>query len=121
RASQHPAYADAVFLPGQVRRSVSCLGKPDIFEGRAPVHRAAAAVMRGIRVMPVDRSGGTASRAAIEAGLAVLERGEVLGIYPEGTRSPDGRLHRGKTGVARLALASGAPIIPVAMLGAHDA
>src|SRR5699024_8006291 len=55
------------------------------------------------------------------AGLAVLERGEVLGIYPEGTRSPDGRLHRGKTGVARLALASGAPVVPVAMLGAHEA
>src|SRR5699024_10423149 len=78
-ASNHQAYSDTVFLPGQVRRSVNFLGKSDIFEGRSPVHRVAAAVMRGIRVMPVDRSGGTASRAAIEAGLAVLERGEVLG------------------------------------------
>ncbi|ATG52244.1 1-acyl-sn-glycerol-3-phosphate acyltransferase [Brachybacterium vulturis] len=120
-ASNHQAYSDTVFLPGQVRRSVNFLGKSDIFEGRSPVHRLVAAVMRGIRVMPVDRSGGNASRSAIEAGLAVLERGEVLGIYPEGTRSPDGRLHRGKTGVARFALASGAPVVPVAMLGAHEA
>ncbi|MDN5898841.1 MAG: 1-acyl-sn-glycerol-3-phosphate acyltransferase [Brachybacterium sp.] len=120
-ASNHQAYSDTVFLPGQVRRSVHFLGKSDIFDGRSPLHRLAAAVMRGIHVMPVDRSGGSASRAAIQAGLAVLECGEVLGIYPEGTRSPDGRLHRGKTGVARFALASDAPIVPVAMLGAHEA
>ncbi|MDN5601168.1 MAG: lysophospholipid acyltransferase family protein [Brachybacterium sp.] len=120
-ASNHQAYSDTVFLPGQVLRSVNFLGKSDIFEGRSPVHRLAAAVMRGIRVMPVDRSGGRASRSAIEAGISVLERGEVLGIYPEGTRSPDGRLHRGKTGVARFALATGAPVVPVAMLGAHEA
>lgn len=120
-ASNHQAYSDTVFLPAQVRRSVNFLGKSDIFEGRSPVQRLVAAVMRGIRVMPVDRSGGSASRGAIEAGLAVLERGEVLGIYPEGTRSPDGRLHRGKTGVARFALATGAPVVPVAMLGAHEA
>lgn len=120
-ASNHQAYSDTVFLPGQVRRSVHFLGKSDIFEGRSPLHRFVAAIMRGIHVMPVDRSGGSASRSALQAGLAVLERGEVLGIYPEGTRSPDGRLHRGKTGVARFALATGAPIVPVAMLGAHEA
>src|SRR5699024_7012134 len=85
-ASNHQAYSDTVFLPAQVRRSVNFLGKSDIFEGRSPVRRLAGAVMRGIRVMPVDRSGGTASRTALETGLAVLERGEVLGIYPEGTR-----------------------------------
>ncbi|ATG55029.1 1-acyl-sn-glycerol-3-phosphate acyltransferase [Brachybacterium ginsengisoli] len=120
-ASNHQAYSDTVFLPGQVRRSVHFLGKSDIFEGRSPLNRLVAAVMRGINVMPVDRSGGSASRSAITAGLAVLERGQVLGIYPEGTRSPDGRLYRGKTGVARFALATGAPIVPVAMLGAHEA
>src|SRR5699024_3418196 len=117
-ASNHQAYSDTVFLPGQVRRSVHFLGKSDIFTGRSPLRRAAGAVMRGLHVMPVDRSGGNASRSAIEAGLAILERGEVLGIYPEGTRSPDGRLHRGKTGVARFALATGAPVVPVAMRGA---
>ena len=120
-ASNHQAYSDTVFLPGQVRRSVHFLGKGEIFSGRGPIKRLAAAVMRGLHVMPVDRSGGTASRSAIQAGLDVLAQGKVLGIYPEGTRSPDGRLHRGKTGVARLALASGAPIVPVAMLGAHEA
>lgn len=120
-ASNHQAYSDTVFLPGQVRRSVHFLGKSDIFTGRSPLNRIVAAVMRGLRVMPVDRSGGSASKSAIEAGLAVLEQGEVLGIYPEGTRSPDGRLYRGKTGVARFALATGAPVIPVAMLGAFEA
>ncbi|ACU85258.1 1-acyl-sn-glycerol-3-phosphate acyltransferase [Brachybacterium faecium DSM 4810] len=120
-ASNHQAYSDTVFLPGQVRRSVHFLGKSDIFTGRSPLRRAAGAVMRGLHVMPVDRSGGNASRSAIEAGLAILERGEVLGIYPEGTRSPDGRLHRGKTGVARFALATGAPVVPVAMRGAFEA
>lgn len=120
-ASNHQAYSDTVFLPGQVRRSVNFLGKSDIFTGRSPVHRVAGAVMRGLRVMPVDRSGGRASSTALQAGLEVLARGEVLGIYPEGTRSPDGRLHRGKTGVARLALAGGAPIVPVAMNGAFEA
>lgn len=120
-ASNHLAYSDTVFLPAQVERSVNFLGKSGIFEGRSPLKRLIAAVMRGIRVIPVDRSGGSASRAAIETGLAVLRRGEVLGIYPEGTRSPDGRLHRGKTGVARFALASGAPVVPVAMIGSHEA
>lgn len=120
-ASNHQAYSDTVFLPGQVTRSVNFLGKSDIFSGRSPVHRLAGAVMRGLRVMPVDRSGGRASSTALQAGLDVLARGEVLGIYPEGTRSPDGRLHRGKTGVARLALAGNAPIVPVAMLGAFEA
>ncbi len=120
-ASNHLAYSDTVFLPGQVRRSVNFLGKSDIFTGCSPIHRIAGAVMRGLRVMPVDRSGGRASSTALQAGLDVLARGEVLGIYPEGTRSPDGRLHRGKTGVARLALAGNAPIVPVAMLGAFEA
>lgn len=120
-ASNHLAYSDTVFLPGQVRRSVHFLGKSDIFSGRSPVQRVAGAVMRGLRVMPVDRSGGPASRSAIGAGLEVLARGGVLGIYPEGTRSPDGRLYRGKTGVARFALSTGAPIVPVAMNGAFEA
>ena len=120
-ASNHLTYADTVFLPGQVRRSVRFLGKSDIFSGRSPIARLLGAMMRGLHVMPVDRSGGGAARSAIEAGLEVLGRGDVLGIYPEGTRSPDGRLHRGKTGVARFALATGAPIVPVAMVGAFEA
>jgi 1-acyl-sn-glycerol-3-phosphate acyltransferase len=120
-ASNHLTYADTVFLPGQVRRSVHFLGKSDMFSGRSPLARLLGAMMRGLHVMPVDRSGGGAARSAIEAGLEVLSRGDVLGIYPEGTRSPDGRLHRGKTGVARFALATDAPIVPVAMIGAFEA
>lgn len=120
-ASNHLAYCDAVFLPGQLRRTVHFLGKSDMFSGSSLPQRIGARIMRGLHVMPVDRSGGSAARSAIDAGTAVLEAGEILGIYPEGTRSPDGRLYRGKTGVARLALATGAPIVPVAMLGAYEA
>ncbi|MGP5267766.1 lysophospholipid acyltransferase family protein [Brachybacterium alimentarium] len=120
-ASNHHSYADTVFLPGQVRRTVHFLGKSDIFTGASPWNRVAASIMRGLHVMPVDRTGGSAASSAIAGALAVLEAGEILGIYPEGTRSPDGRLYRGKTGVARVALATGAPIVPVAMLGVHEA
>ncbi len=77
--------------------------------------------MRAVGTIPVDRSGGRASEAALKAGLDRLRGGELFGIYPEGTRSPDGRLYRGKTGVARLALLSGAPVMPVAMIGTHAA
>ncbi len=69
--------------------------------------------------MPVDRSGGRASEAALRTGLRILGEGELLGIYPEGTRSPDGRLYRGKTGVARMALEAGVPVIPCAMVNTH--
>lgn len=120
-ASNHLSWADTVFLPAQLERTVHFLGKADLFHGRSVPARIIGAIMRQLRVMPVDRSGGSAAQGAIDAGLSVLVRGDVLGIYPEGTRSPDGRLYRGKTGVARLALASGAPVVPVAMIGAFEA
>lgn len=120
-ASNHLTYADTVFLPALVRRTVHFLGKSDMFASTSLASRASGALLRSLHVMPVDRSGGSASAGAIAAGLAILERGEVLGIYPEGTRSPDGTLHRGKTGAVRLALEGGAPIVPVAMLGAFEA
>ncbi|MFC0675980.1 lysophospholipid acyltransferase family protein [Brachybacterium hainanense] len=120
-ASNHLSAADTVFLPAQLDRTVHFLGKADFFRGRSLPGRAVAWVMRQLGIIPVDRTGGSASDGALEAGLGVLRRGEVLGIYPEGTRSPDGRLFRAKTGVARLALGTGAPIIPVAMLGAFEA
>src|SRR3712207_9263252 len=77
--------------------------------------------MRGVGTIPVDRGGGKASEAALRTGLRRLKDGGLFGIYPEGTRSPDGRLYRGKTGVARLAIESGAPVIPVAMVGTNIA
>jgi 1-acyl-sn-glycerol-3-phosphate acyltransferase len=74
----------------------------------------------GTGQVPIDRSGGRAARVALEVGLNILRQGGIFGIYPEGTRSPDGRLYRGKTGVARLALESGAPVVPVAMLNMDE-
>ncbi|MGZ4626479.1 MAG: lysophospholipid acyltransferase family protein, partial [Kineosporiaceae bacterium] len=79
--------------------------------------RLTAGFLKGVGQLPVDRSGGQASEAALETGLKALRRGDLLGIYPEGTRSPDGRLYRGKTGVARLALEAHVPVLPVAMIG----
>ena len=117
-ASNHLSFSDSIFLPLVLPRRLTFLAKSDYFTGRGLKGRATAAFFRGVGQVPVDRSGGRASDAALASGLKVLRRGEFLGIYPEGTRSPDGRLYRGKTGVARLALESGAPVIPVVMLNA---
>ncbi len=115
-ASNHLAVIDSFFLPLMLTRQVVFLGKQDYFTGRGLRGRFVAAFMRGVGTIPVDRSGGKASEAALNTGLKILREGRLFGIYPEGTRSPDGRLYRGKTGVARLALESGAPVVPVAMI-----
>ena len=120
-ASNHQAVFDSVFLPMLIDREVVFMGKSDYFTGTGVKGWATKSFMRAVGVIPVDRSGGRASEAALKAGLKRLSEGELFGIYPEGTRSPDGRLYRGKTGVARLALASGAPVIPVAMIGTYAA
>ena len=115
-ASNHLSFSDSVFLPLVVPRRITFLAKMDYFTGRGVKGRTTAAFFRGIGQLPVDRSGGRASEAALRTGLRVLRRGELLGIYPEGTRSPDGRLYRGKTGVARMALEGKVPVLPVAMI-----
>lgn len=115
-ASNHLSFSDSIFLPLVVPRKITFLAKSDYFTGRGLKGRAKALFFKGVGQLPVDRSGGRASEAALLTGLTVLSAGEVLGIYPEGTRSPDGRLYRGRTGIARLALESGAPVIPVAMI-----
>lgn len=120
-ASNHLAVIDSFFLPLVIRREVVFMGKSDYFDGKGLRGKAVASFMRGVGTIPVDRSGGRASEAALRTGLGRLNEGELFGIYPEGTRSPDGRLYRGKTGVARLALESGAPVIPVAMVGTNIA
>ena len=120
-ASNHNAVWDSVFLPMMIDREVVFMGKADYFTGTGLKGWATKEFMRAVGTIPVDRSGGRASEAALKAGLKRLAEGELFGIYPEGTRSPDGRLYRGKTGVARLALLSGAPVIPVAMIGTHAA
>lgn len=116
-ASNHLAVIDSFVLPLTLPRKVQFLGKSDYFTGAGVKGRLVAGFMKGVGTVPVDRTGGAASEAALQTGLRILAEGDLLGIYPEGTRSPDGRLYRGKTGVARLALESGAPVIPVAMIG----
>jgi 1-acyl-sn-glycerol-3-phosphate acyltransferase len=116
-ASNHLAVIDSFFLPLMLPRSVVFLGKQDYFTGRGVKGKIVAGFMRGVGTIPVDRTGGKASEAALATGARRLREGGLFGIYPEGTRSPDGRLYRGKTGVARLALESGAPVVPVAMVG----
>jgi 1-acyl-sn-glycerol-3-phosphate acyltransferase len=116
-ASNHLSFADHFFGPLPLPRKVTYLAKAEYFTGRGVKGLLSKAFFSGLGQIPVDRAGGQASERAINTGLRVLAQGKLLGIYPEGTRTPDGRLYRGKTGVARLALESGAPVIPCAMLG----
>jgi 1-acyl-sn-glycerol-3-phosphate acyltransferase len=115
-ASNHLSFSDSVFLPLVSKRRITFPAKLEYFTGRGLKGRLVALFFRGIGQVPIDRSSGRAAEPALTAGLKILQRGELFGIYPEGTRSPDGRLYKGKTGVARLALASGVPVIPVAMV-----
>lgn len=120
-ASNHLSFSDSIFLPLVVERRVTFLAKADYFTGPGIKGWLTAAFFRGVGQLPIDRSGGKASEAALNAGLKVLEGGDLLGLYPEGTRSPDSRLYRGRTGVARMALTAGVPVIPVAMIDTDKA
>lgn len=104
-------------MPLMVTRPVIFLAKSEYFTGTGLKGKLTAMFFRLTNQLPMDRSGGAASAASLETGMNVLNHGGLLGIYPEGTRSPDGRLYRGKVGVARLALQAGVPVIPVAMIG----
>ncbi|MGP3921613.1 MULTISPECIES: lysophospholipid acyltransferase family protein [unclassified Streptomyces] len=117
-ASNHLSFSDSFFLPAVLDRKVTFIAKSEYFTSPGVKGKLTAAFFKGVGQLPVDRSGARgAGEAAIKSGVAVLESGELFGIYPEGTRSPDGRLYRGKPGgLARVALASGAPVIPVAMI-----
>jgi 1-acyl-sn-glycerol-3-phosphate acyltransferase len=119
-ASNHLSFADHFFGPLPLPRKVTYLAKAEYFTGRGPKGLASRAFFSGMGQIPVDRTGGAASERALRTGLRVLSQGKLLGIYPEGTRTPDGRLYRGKTGVARLALESGAPVIPCAMVNTFE-
>ena len=116
-ASNHVSFSDSIFLPLVVPRRVTFLAKAEYFTGKGLKGRLTAAFFRAVGQVPIDRSGAEASEAAMQTGKRILAGGELLGIYPEGTRSHDGRLYRGKTGVARLALETGVPVIPVAVVG----
>jgi 1-acyl-sn-glycerol-3-phosphate acyltransferase len=114
-ASNHLSFSDSIFMPLVVPRKVTFLAKSEYFTSPGPKGLLKKLTFIALGQVPVDRSGGRRSEAALITGLKVLAEGNCLGIYPEGTRSPDGRLYKGRTGVARLAIESGAPIIPVAM------
>jgi 1-acyl-sn-glycerol-3-phosphate acyltransferase len=116
-ASNHLSFSDSIFMPLTVPRPVVFLAKSEYFTGTGLKGRLTAAFFRLTNQLPMDRSGGAASAQSLNAGMDVLRNGSLLGIYPEGTRSPDGRLYRGKVGVARLALQARVPVIPVAMIG----
>ena len=115
-ASNHLSFSDSIFMPLVVTRRVTFLAKSEYFTGKGIKGRATATFFRALGQVPVDRSGGKAGEEALATGLEILGEGQLLAIYPEGTRSPDGRLYRGRTGIARLALESGVPVIPVAMI-----
>jgi 1-acyl-sn-glycerol-3-phosphate acyltransferase len=119
-ASNHLSFSDSIFLPLMVPRRITFLAKSDYFTSGGLKGRLKAGFFKGVGQLPVDRSGGRASQAALETGLRVLGEGKLLGIYPEGTRSPDGKLYRGKTGVARMALEAGVPVIPCAMVNTFE-
>jgi 1-acyl-sn-glycerol-3-phosphate acyltransferase len=119
-AGNHLSFSDHFVMPAVLPRRITFLAKAEYFTGPGVKGRLTAAFFRSVGQIPVDRSGGKAAQSAITAGLAVLARGELLGIYPEGTRSHDGRLYRGRTGVAVMALRAGVPVIPVAMLGTFE-
>lgn len=115
-AWNHLSFSDHFFGPLPLPRKVTFLAKSEYFTGRGVKGLISKAFFHGVGQIPVDRSGGEASERALRTGLRVLGEGKLLGIYPEGTRTPDGRLYRGKTGVARLAVESGAPVVPCAMI-----
>ncbi len=115
-ASNHLSFSDSIFLPLKVTRPVTFLAKSDYFTGKGLKGALVRWFFKATGQLPIDRSGGKASEDSLNTGLGVLERGLLLGIYPEGTRSPDGKLYRGRTGIARMALESRSPVIPVAMI-----
>jgi len=116
-ASNHLSFSDSIFMPLMVPRPVVFLAKAEYFTGKGIKGKLTALFFRLTNQLPMDRSGGAASANSLSTGADVLAQGGLLGIYPEGTRSPDGKLYRGKVGVAKLVLASGVPVIPVAMIG----
>jgi 1-acyl-sn-glycerol-3-phosphate acyltransferase len=116
-ASNHLSYADWLFMPLTLPRRVTFVAKAEYFSNPGIKGWFQRKFFAGSGQVPIDRSGASAAEGALAAAKKILARGELFGIYPEGTRSPDGRLYRGKTGVARLALETGVPVIPVAVVG----
>ncbi|MFJ4966426.1 1-acyl-sn-glycerol-3-phosphate acyltransferase [Streptomyces sp. ADI96-02] len=119
-AGNHLSFSDHFLMPAILKRRITFLAKAEYFTGPGIRGRLTAAFFRSAGQIPVDRSGKEAGQAAIREGLGVLGRGELLGIYPEGTRSHDGRLYKGKVGVAVMAITARAPVVPCAMVGTFE-
>ncbi|MFA7322999.1 MAG: lysophospholipid acyltransferase family protein [Candidatus Nanopelagicales bacterium] len=118
--SNHLSFSDSFFLPLVVPRHITFLAKSDYFTGRGIKGWLIKSFFTGVGQVPIDRSGGRASEAALRTGARILGQGDLLGIYPEGTRSPNGTLFRGRTGVARMALESKVVVVPVAMINTYE-
>ncbi len=116
-ASNHVSILDSFYLPLLLERPVTFAAKSEYFTGKRPTDRVVGAYLRATKQLSVDRSGARAGQEMLQAALGLLNGGALFGIYPEGTRSPDGRLYRGRTGVGWLALHAQVPVIPVAMFG----
>jgi len=119
-ASNHQSFIDSVVIPAVTPRPVSFLAKSDYFAGRGIKGRLVKAWFETFGALPVDRDDSKAALASLDTALSVLAEGGAFGIYPEGTRSRDGRLYRGRTGVAHLALTAGVPVVPVGLTGTQD-
>ncbi|MCX2924834.1 lysophospholipid acyltransferase family protein [Streptomyces sp. NEAU-W12] len=120
-AGNHLSFSDHFLMPAILKRRITFLAKAEYFTGPGIKGRLTAFFFHSAGQIPVDRSGKEAGQAAIREGLGVLGKGELLGIYPEGTRSHDGRLYKGKVGVAKMALTAGVPVVPCAMIGTFEA
>ncbi|MER6937045.1 lysophospholipid acyltransferase family protein, partial [Nocardioides sp. NPDC000441] len=119
-ASNHLSFADSIVIPSVSPRPVHFLAKSDYFTGTGLKGAAQRAWFEGMGMLPVDRDDPQAALGSLEVALEVLNKGEAFGIYPEGTRSRDGRLYRGRTGVAHLALTAGVPVVPVGLRGTAE-
>ncbi len=119
-AGNHLSFSDHFLMPAVLKRRITFLAKAEYFTGPGLKGRLTAAFFHSAGQIPVDRSGKEAGKAAVREGLGVLSKGELLGIYPEGTRSHDGRLYKGKVGVAVMAVRAGVPVVPCAMVGTFE-
>jgi len=115
--ANHQSFSDSIFMPLATPRPVKFLAKAEYFTGGGIKGRLSAGFFRGVGSIPIDRSGARAADAALHTALRLLEEGQIVGLYPEGTRSPDGRLFKGRTGAARIALTAGCPVLPCAIFG----